>query len=68
VVLNVREATIRRRDDGPLLAGLRLPDFVLAIVAQGGLLPKLVADGYIPTDPGAVSAGARSVDAVQLAP
>jgi hypothetical protein len=24
---------------------------VLDIVAQGGLLPKLVADGYIPTDP-----------------
>jgi 3-isopropylmalate/(R)-2-methylmalate dehydratase small subunit len=51
VVLNVREATIERTADGTKLAGTPLPDFVLEIVAQGGLLPKLLADGYIPTDP-----------------
>jgi 3-isopropylmalate/(R)-2-methylmalate dehydratase small subunit len=47
VVLDVRNATIERVADGTKLAGSPLPDFVLAIVAQGGLLPKLVADGYI---------------------
>jgi 3-isopropylmalate/(R)-2-methylmalate dehydratase small subunit len=51
VVLDVRGATIERVADGTKLTGSPLPDFVLAIVAQGGLLPKLVADGYIPTDP-----------------
>jgi 3-isopropylmalate/(R)-2-methylmalate dehydratase small subunit len=51
VVLDVRSATIERVADGTKLTGSPLPDFVLAILAQGGLLPKLVADGYIPTDP-----------------
>jgi 3-isopropylmalate/(R)-2-methylmalate dehydratase small subunit len=51
VVLDVRAATIQRVADGTRLTGSPLPDFVLDIVAQGGLLPKLVADGYIPTDP-----------------
>jgi 3-isopropylmalate/(R)-2-methylmalate dehydratase small subunit len=52
VRLNVREARIERLEgDGTVLHGSPLPDFVLEIVAQGGLLPKLVADGYIPTDP-----------------
>jgi 3-isopropylmalate/(R)-2-methylmalate dehydratase small subunit len=51
VVLNVRTATIERAADGTKLTGLPLPEFVLEIVAQGGLLPKLVADGFIPADP-----------------
>jgi 3-isopropylmalate/(R)-2-methylmalate dehydratase small subunit len=51
VRLNVRTATIARLSDGTTVTGTPLPDFVLEIVAQGGLLPKLVADGYIPTDP-----------------
>jgi 3-isopropylmalate/(R)-2-methylmalate dehydratase small subunit len=51
VVLNVRSATIERVADGRKLTGSPLPDFVLDILEQGGLLPKLVADGYIPTDP-----------------
>jgi 3-isopropylmalate/(R)-2-methylmalate dehydratase small subunit len=52
VRLNVREATIEKLDgDGTILRGSPLPEFVLAIVAQGGLLPKLAADGYIPTNP-----------------
>jgi 3-isopropylmalate/(R)-2-methylmalate dehydratase small subunit len=54
VRLNVREATIQRTADGTTLSGTPLPEFVLDIVAQGGLLPKLVGDGYIPTDPAAV--------------
>jgi 3-isopropylmalate/(R)-2-methylmalate dehydratase small subunit len=52
VRLNVRTATIEKLDaDGTLLHGTPLPEFVLDIVARGGLLPKLVADGFIPTDP-----------------
>jgi 3-isopropylmalate/(R)-2-methylmalate dehydratase small subunit len=51
VRLNVRAATIEKVADGITLTGRPLPDFVLDIVAQGGLLPKLVADGYLPTDP-----------------
>jgi 3-isopropylmalate/(R)-2-methylmalate dehydratase small subunit len=51
VVLDVRAATIEKPADGTKLTGAPLPDFVLHIVAGGGLLPKLVADGFIPTDP-----------------
>jgi 3-isopropylmalate/(R)-2-methylmalate dehydratase small subunit len=51
VRLDVRAATIEKLDDGTKLTGTPLPEFVLEIVAQGGLLAKLVADGYIPTDP-----------------
>lgn len=49
VRLNVREATIERPSDAATLTGVTLPDCVLDIVAQGGLLPKLAADGYIST-------------------
>jgi 3-isopropylmalate/(R)-2-methylmalate dehydratase small subunit len=49
VVLHVRSARIERPRDGTALTGSPLPDFVLEIVAQGGLLPKLVADGFIET-------------------
>jgi 3-isopropylmalate/(R)-2-methylmalate dehydratase small subunit len=49
VVLDVRSARIERRADGTALTGSPLPDFVLEIVAQGGLLPKLVANGFIET-------------------
>jgi 3-isopropylmalate/(R)-2-methylmalate dehydratase small subunit len=58
VRLNVRTATIERLEDGSPLIGTPLPDFVLEIVAQGGLLPKLVADGYILTDPAAIHGAA----------
>jgi 3-isopropylmalate/(R)-2-methylmalate dehydratase small subunit len=58
VVLNVRTATIEKLADGTKLTGTPLPDFVLDIVDQGGLLPKLVADGYIPTDPAAIHGAA----------
>jgi 3-isopropylmalate/(R)-2-methylmalate dehydratase small subunit len=58
VRLNVRTATIERLEDGSTVTGTPLPDFVLEIVAQGGLLPKLVADGYIPTDPSAIHGAA----------
>jgi 3-isopropylmalate/(R)-2-methylmalate dehydratase small subunit len=51
VRLDVRAATIERLADGTTLTGTPLPDFVLEIVAQGGLLPKLAADGYLPVDP-----------------
>jgi 3-isopropylmalate/(R)-2-methylmalate dehydratase small subunit len=61
VRLDVRAATIEKLDDGTKLTGTPLPDFVLDIVAQGGLLAKLVADGYIPTDP-ANSANPRGAE------
>jgi 3-isopropylmalate/(R)-2-methylmalate dehydratase small subunit len=48
VRLDVRAATIERVEDGKKLNGTPLPDFVLDIVAEGGLLPKLAADGYLP--------------------
>jgi 3-isopropylmalate/(R)-2-methylmalate dehydratase small subunit len=48
VRLDIREATIERTGDGARLQGAPLPDFVLDILAQGGLLPKLAAEGYLP--------------------
>jgi 3-isopropylmalate/(R)-2-methylmalate dehydratase small subunit len=51
VRVNVRAATIESLADGTRLTGTPLPEFVLEIVAQGGLLPKLAADGYLPVDP-----------------
>ena len=40
-------ARIERLSDGAVLTGTQLPEFVLEIVAQGGLMAKLVADGFI---------------------
>ena len=51
VRLDVRAATIEKLGGGERLSGQPLPDFVLEIITGGGLLPKLVADGFIPTDP-----------------
>ncbi|HTX46086.1 MAG TPA: hypothetical protein VMD48_07410 [Solirubrobacteraceae bacterium] len=47
VRLDIEAATIERVRDGTKLAGQPLPEFVLEIIAGGGLLPKLVADGFI---------------------
>jgi 3-isopropylmalate/(R)-2-methylmalate dehydratase small subunit len=64
VRLDVRAATIERLADGTKLTGRPLPEFVLEIVARGGLFPKLVADGYLPVDPmtdrGTAKADARA--------
>lgn len=50
--LNVRDAQIEKFDgSGAAPHGQPLPEFVLEIVAQNRLLPKLAADGYIPTNP-----------------
>jgi 3-isopropylmalate/(R)-2-methylmalate dehydratase small subunit len=49
VRLDIRRARIELVGDGVRLDGIPLPDFVLDILAQGGLLPKLAADGYLPT-------------------
>ena len=55
VRLNVRDATIEKLDgSGTALHGQPLPEFVFEIVVRGGLLPKLAADGYIPTNPAKV--------------
>ncbi len=45
--LNVSEATVETLAGGVRLVGVPLPAFVLDIVAQGGLLSKLAAEGYI---------------------
>lgn len=63
VRLNVSAATIDRPGDGVRLTGSPLPDFVLEIIDQGGLLPKLVADGYIPTDPGQTHGSGQELSA-----
>lgn len=60
VRLDVRSATIERIEDGATLTGNPLPEFVLEILAGGGLLPKLVKDGYIPTDPGAIQGSGQA--------
>jgi 3-isopropylmalate/(R)-2-methylmalate dehydratase small subunit len=56
VRLDVGAARIERVADGRTLEGVKLPDFVLDIVAQGGLMAKLASDGYLP----AAVAGAPS--------
>jgi 3-isopropylmalate/(R)-2-methylmalate dehydratase small subunit len=63
VRLDVRAATIERPRDGVRLTGSRLPEFVLEIIEQGGLLPKLVADGYIPTDPEQIHGSGQELSA-----
>ena len=40
-----------------------LPEFVLEIIEQGGVLPKLLADGYIPTDPGQTRGSGQELSA-----
>ena len=63
VRLDVRAATIERPSDGVRLTGSPLPEFVLEIIEQGGLLPKLVADGYIPTDPAQIHGSGQELSA-----
>jgi 3-isopropylmalate/(R)-2-methylmalate dehydratase small subunit len=47
VQLEISGATIERVEDGTRLQGPPLPEFVLDILRQGGLMAKLVADGYV---------------------
>jgi 3-isopropylmalate/(R)-2-methylmalate dehydratase small subunit len=61
--LDIRAATIERPSDGAWLTGSPLPDFVLDIIAGGGLLPKLAADGFIPTDPAKIHGSGQDVAA-----
>jgi 3-isopropylmalate/(R)-2-methylmalate dehydratase small subunit len=49
VRLDIPRATIEPAAGGARLQGTPLPEFVLDILAQGGLLPKLAADGYLPS-------------------
>jgi 3-isopropylmalate/(R)-2-methylmalate dehydratase small subunit len=55
VRLDIRGATIVKLGSDVELRGSPLPEFVLEIVAQGGLLPKLAADGFLPTDAGSAA-------------
>lgn len=48
VRLDIGAATLERTADGLMLAGQPLPQFVLDIIAQGGILPMLAAQGYLP--------------------
>ena len=63
VRVDVRTAAIERLADGATLSGPPLPGFVLDIIAGGGLLPKLVADGYIPSDPSQIHGSGQEVRA-----
>ncbi len=49
VRIDVRAATVERIADGARVEGAPLPDFVIDILSQGGLMQKLAADGYLPT-------------------
>jgi 3-isopropylmalate/(R)-2-methylmalate dehydratase small subunit len=60
VRLKISTATVERLEDGTALTGNPLPEFVLEILAGGGLLPKLVKDGYIPTDPAAIQGSGQA--------
>jgi hypothetical protein len=51
VRLDIRAATLERLADGTKLTGSPLPEFVLEILAGGGLLARLVKDGYIEVNP-----------------
>jgi 3-isopropylmalate/(R)-2-methylmalate dehydratase small subunit len=50
VRLDIRAARIELISNGVRLDGMPLPALVLDILTQGGLLPKLAADGYLPTE------------------
>jgi 3-isopropylmalate/(R)-2-methylmalate dehydratase small subunit len=50
VRLDVPGASIERVADGQMVEGIKLPEFVLDIVAEGGLMAKLSSDGYLPSD------------------
>jgi 3-isopropylmalate/(R)-2-methylmalate dehydratase small subunit len=52
VRLEIRNATIGKLGSEIPLKGSPLPEFVLEIVAQGGLMAKLAADGFLPADAG----------------
>jgi 3-isopropylmalate/(R)-2-methylmalate dehydratase small subunit len=53
VRLDVATATVTPLPDGPPLSGPPLPAFVHDILRHGGLMAKLLADGYIDALPGA---------------
>jgi 3-isopropylmalate/(R)-2-methylmalate dehydratase small subunit len=55
VRLDIRNATIEKLGTDVELKGSPLPEFVLEIVAQGGLMSKLAADGYLPADAGSAA-------------
>ncbi len=52
VRLDIPRATLEPAEGGAQLQGAPLPEFVLDILAQGGLLPKLAGDGYLPAASG----------------
>jgi 3-isopropylmalate/(R)-2-methylmalate dehydratase small subunit len=60
VLLDIRASRIERRDGSAALDGVPLPEFVLEILAEGGLFAKLLADGFIPADPAADGAPAAA--------
>jgi 3-isopropylmalate/(R)-2-methylmalate dehydratase small subunit len=58
VRLHIREATIERVQDGTVLQGTPIPDFVFEIISRGGLFAKLAADGFLPVGtPGTAGRG-----------
>jgi 3-isopropylmalate/(R)-2-methylmalate dehydratase small subunit len=57
VRLDIRAATIENLADGSKLTGQPLPDFVLNIVGEGGLLPMLAKQGFLPAAALTLAAG-----------
>jgi 3-isopropylmalate/(R)-2-methylmalate dehydratase small subunit len=47
VAIDLEQATIERVEDGRRLQGSPLPPMVLDILAHGGLMAKLAADGFV---------------------
>jgi 3-isopropylmalate/(R)-2-methylmalate dehydratase small subunit len=60
VRISIRDATIERLQDGTVLKGTPIPDFVFEIVSGGGLFAKLSADGFLGADAQGTAAGTRS--------
>jgi 3-isopropylmalate/(R)-2-methylmalate dehydratase small subunit len=47
VRVDVAEGTIHNLDTGQIVRGARMPELLLDVIAAGGLLPRLRAQGYL---------------------
>jgi 3-isopropylmalate/(R)-2-methylmalate dehydratase small subunit len=47
VRVDVAEGTIQNLDTGQIVRGARMPELLLDVIAAGGLLPRLRAQGYL---------------------
>jgi len=47
VRVDVAEGTIQNLNTGQIVRGARMPELLLDVIAAGGLLPRLRAQGYL---------------------